>query len=76
MEQRRELWLADHFRELIVGAEVGRRERRENRRIERQLLTGGRQQLSGPVDHQGAARIALLEQLGKVLRNPLVVGFT
>ena len=62
VEQRVEVVLADQLRELIVGAEVGRGERRERRGVEVRLLADGRHELPGAIDEQRAARVAVGEK--------------
>lgn len=62
MEQRGELVFADHARELVVGTEVGCRERGKGGVIEPELLAGVREQLPGAIDEQGAPCIGFPQQ--------------
>ena len=62
VEQRVEIVLADQLRQLVVGAEVGRGERGEGRRIEVRLLADGGDELPGAIDEQRAARVAVGEK--------------
>src|SRR5690349_3700017 len=73
MDQGRELVLADHFRELVVGAEVGGGEGSEGGRIELRRLAHGRHELPGPIDEQGAAGVRVTQERLEVLLNLLEV---
>ena len=59
MKERVEIVLADQLRQLVVGAEVGRGERGERRRIELRLFSDRGDELARPIDEQRASRVAV-----------------
>src|SRR5215207_9489710 len=62
VEQAAEVGLAEQLRQLVVRAEIGRRERGKRSRVEGRRITGLREQLTPAINQQRRMRAALLQQ--------------
>src|SRR5207302_10545306 len=73
MDEGSEFGFADHFRELVVGAEVGGGERGEGGGVELRGVAHGRHELTGAVHEQRATGVAVAQERLEVLLDLLEV---
>ena len=69
MEQRVEIRFADEPGQLVIGAEIGRRQRGKSRRVEVGLLPHGRDQLPRAIHKERAPGVAVEEELLERMRD-------
>src|SRR5512133_3763159 len=69
MEQRVEVRLADEPGQLVIGAEIGCRQRGKRRWVEVGLLPHGRDQLSSAIHEERAPGIAVKKELLERMRD-------